>query len=58
MLLQVMSFKKGIADVQLILACLNIQEPDKRGVQRKLNSMLDQVEDMCQDQNIRSTLRL
>jgi hypothetical protein len=54
LLLPVMSSKMGIADVQLVLACLNIQAPDKRGMQRKLNIMSDQVEDICQDQMLKN----
>ena len=44
LVLPVLGSKLGISDVQLMLACLNIQAPDKRGLQRKFNSLTDEVE--------------
>ena len=38
LVLPVLGSQLGISDIQLILACLNIQAPDKRGLQRKFNS--------------------
>lgn len=36
--------KMGVADARLMMSCLNINPPDGRGLQRKLNQMCDQVE--------------
>ncbi|KAH3862925.1 hypothetical protein DPMN_025900 [Dreissena polymorpha] len=48
LLLLVFCLKFGISDLQLLLACLNIQAPNMRDMQRKLNTVADQVEDMGQ----------
>ena len=50
LLLPVLCSKMGISDLLLVLACLNIQAPDKRGMQRKLNTVADQVEEMGKQQ--------
>lgn len=34
----------GVADARLMMSCLNINPPDGRGLQRKLNQMCDRVE--------------
>ncbi len=54
LLLPVLCSKLGISDLQLLLACLNIQAPDKRGMQRKLNTVADQVEDMGRRQLVKN----
>lgn len=36
--------KMGVADARLMMSCLNINPPDSRGLQRKLNQMCDRVE--------------
>ena len=50
LLLPVLCSKMGISDLLLVLACLNIFGPDKRGMQRKLNIVADQVEEMGKQQ--------
>ena len=41
-------------DLIMTLACLNIQLPHKRGLQRKLNTVIDKVEDMNKEQIIQN----
>lgn len=36
--------KMGVADARLMMSCLNINPPDGRGLQRKLNQTCDRVE--------------
>ena len=50
LLLPVLCSKMGISDLLLVLACLNIQDQDKRGMQRKLNTIADQEEEMEKQQ--------
>lgn len=49
-LLPVLLSKIGINDLQLVLAALNIQAPDSRGMQRKLNELADEVEKLAREQ--------
>ena len=46
LILPVLGSKMGISDIHLVLACLNIQAPDKRGMQRKLNNLTEDVEQL------------
>ncbi|KAH3841012.1 hypothetical protein DPMN_114471 [Dreissena polymorpha] len=43
-----------MSDLQLLLACLNIQASDKRGMQRNLNTVADQAEDMGRQQLVKN----
>ena len=54
MLMPVLKSRVGINDLVMTLACLNIQSPDKRGLQRKLNTVMDKVEDMNKEQMIQN----
>ena len=55
LLLPVLSSKLGISDLQRVLACLNIQSPDKRGMQRKFNTLSDEVVKMNNTQMQKKT---
>jgi hypothetical protein len=35
-----------VSDARFLMCCLNISQPDSRGLQRKLNQMCDRVEDI------------
>ncbi|MEW8543120.1 MAG: hypothetical protein AB2693_06255 [Candidatus Thiodiazotropha sp.] len=54
MLMPVLKSRVGINDLNMTLACLNIRSPDKRGLQRKLNTVTDKVEDMNKEQMIQN----
>lgn len=51
-LLPVTKSRIGINDLNLVLSCLNIRAPDKRGLQRKLNNLSDRVENMNKQQMV------
>ncbi|XP_053390405.1 uncharacterized protein LOC128553299, partial [Mercenaria mercenaria] len=53
-LMPVMTSKLGITDIQLVLSCLNIRAPNKRGMQRKLNNVSDQVQSLNKEQMVRN----
>ena len=54
MLMPVLKFRFGINDLIMTLACFNIQSPDKRGLQRKLSTVMDKVDDINKAQMIHS----
>ena len=52
MLVPVLKSRIGIK--VMTLACLNIQSPDKRGLQRKVNTVMDEAEDMSKKQLVQN----
>lgn len=46
LLLGCLKTKVGVSDTSFILSCLNVKAPDTRGMQRKLNSLCDRVEEI------------
>lgn len=54
MLMPVLKSRIGINDLNLVMSCLNIRTPDERGLQRKLNKLTDQVEEMNKQQMIQN----
>ena len=53
-LLPAMVSKMGLTDIQLVLACLNVSAPNKRGMQKKLNTLSDQVQKLDKQQLIKN----
>jgi hypothetical protein len=52
LLLPVMKSRVGISDQLLSLSCLNIKVPDSRGLQRKMNALSDNMEQINEQQMI------
>jgi hypothetical protein len=53
-LMPVMLSKIGISDILLVLSALNIRAPDKRGLQRKLNHLSDNIENIGREQMLQN----
>ncbi len=54
LLLPVMKSRVGIHDQLLTLSCLNVKPPDIRGLQRKVNSLSDSIEQMNEEQMLKN----
>ena len=52
LLIPVLKSKVGISDVVQILSCLNMKLPDRRGLQRRLNRLMDMMVDVNKQQVI------
>ena len=53
-LMPVLKSRVGLNDLDLVLSCLNVRPPDKRGLQRKLNTVTDKVEEMNIEQMVKN----
>jgi hypothetical protein len=54
LLLPVLLSKVGINDILLMLSALNIQAPNKRGLQKKLHTLSDKIENLGKEQMIQN----
>ena len=52
LLLPVLKSRVGLNDLNMMLSCLNIKSPDKRGLQRKLNKLTDKAEELNKQQMV------
>lgn len=55
-LMPVLKSRVGINDLQLVLSCINVRTPDKRGLQRKLNTVTDKAEEINKEQMVQNQL--
>ena len=52
MLMPVVKSRVGLSDLNLVLSCLNIKAPSIRVLQRKLNKLMDKIEELNKKQMI------